>query len=126
MQTLKDETRIALKLIYKIIEKIPTENLIHHYPATYNLAVMGVIGSIPERNLEDSLFTQLKTIFEKDDAEHIFQAIKSECDYFLTVDYSTILNRVEINKKILHDISPRTQIVDPIQLLQIVQNTDQS
>lgn len=84
------------------------------------MAIPCAVGYLSEPNLEDPQFTQLKTVFDKDDAEHILQAIKAECDYFLAVDYSTILNRVETNIKILLDISPNTQLVDPIELLKQV------
>lgn len=66
---------------------------------------------------EDPVFSSLKRVFELDDAEHIFQAVKAKCDYFLTLDRSTIIDRVHSNRDFLARICPNMEIVDPGSLL---------
>jgi len=107
-----------LIFIYNLIKKIPEENIIKFIPATFgsigfNSATFGGGSST-----EDFLFTNLKQIFEKDDAEHIFQAEKHNLDYFLTLDQKTIIKRVRDDKEKLKKINLNIQFVSPDGLLQ--------
>ncbi len=47
-------------------------------------------GSITEFN---PVYMKLTSIFDDDDAEHILHALMAKCDYFVTFDKKTILNR---------------------------------
>lgn len=67
---------------------------------------------------EDPLFTNLKQIFDKDDAEHIFQAIRHNLDYFLTLDRKTILNRVGEREGQLEKLNLEIRFVSPKELIQ--------
>ncbi|GAB4273925.1 MAG: hypothetical protein Kow00111_27650 [Thermincola ferriacetica] len=71
---------------------------------------------------EEPLFTELKQVFDIHDAEHIFQAVKGKCDYFLTLDYKTILNRVTSHQNQLAIICKEMKFVDPVKLLNSVQS----
>jgi len=70
---------------------------------------------------EDPLFTKLKQIFDKDDAELIFQAEKNNLDYFLTLDKRTILNRLREKEDQLKEIGLKVKIVSPSQLVKELQ-----
>lgn len=88
-----------LEFVINLVGVIPEENFVS--------IVGGPIGSLPLGSApigggmreEDPVFTQVQRIFDPDDSEHIFQAIKSKADYFLTLDNKTILSRRnEFNK----------------------------
>jgi predicted nucleic acid-binding protein len=120
LNTRNDEIRIALKVLYKIITKIPSESLIREIPAVFGAVAFGeaCFGGTVRR--EDPIFSELKNCFDKNDAEHIFQAIKANCNYFLTLDYKTILNRVPMYQSKLHIICPSFKITDPVKLLDYI------
>lgn len=88
-----------LHFIISFFNVIPEENYIH--------IIGGPLGSLPlgcaplGSGVEgkDPLLVRLNEVFDLDDAEQIFQAIKSEARYFLTIDGKTILSkRKEFNK----------------------------
>jgi predicted nucleic acid-binding protein len=66
---------------------------------------------------EDPLFIKLKQIFDKEDAELIFQAEKNDLDYFSTLDKKTILNRLREKENQLKEINLKIKIVSPSQLI---------
>lgn len=105
--TKDQKKRVTLNLIYKIMNKIPYENLTVEIPATYGGVAYGeaYFGGVAIR--EDNLFTKLSRIFpDKADAIHIFQAIKSDCNYFLTLDRRSILTPAKHNKESLSKLAP--------------------
>jgi len=125
LNTKDDKIRIALKVLYKIMAKIPYKSLL-----TYQTSAFDMIGFDQgcfngEVQEEDYLFTQLKQIFTEADAEHIFQAVKANCEFFLTVDYKTILKKVEQNRKRIENICPGTKFVDPPRLLMELEDYSQ-
>lgn len=65
---------------------------------------------------EAPLYAELRKIFDETDAEHIFRAIKSGCDYFLTLDHATILDRIAPNQAAVDQLCGSLQIVSPHQL----------
>ncbi len=70
---------------YNALLNIPT---IKHYKTCGNLLLMGVGGGIKE----DKLFLSLKNILpDKNDALHIYQAIKNNINDFITTDVETII-----------------------------------
>lgn len=71
--------------------------------------------------VQDALLAQLQTIFESVDAEHIFQATKGGCSHFLTLDASTILNRVKSRNADLGILCPGLNIVSPQELNELMQ-----
>ena len=66
---------------------------------------------------EDTLVSRLKVIFDKDDAEHIYQAQKNNMDYFLTLDKKTILNRASSNRDKLTAAKVTIRFVLPAELV---------
>ena len=117
LNTKNDRTRFALKVFYKIISKIPSENLITLEPALFGSFMFGEACFNGSVEREDQLYTELKQIFSTSDAEHIFQATKSNCNFFLTLDYLTILKRVSTNNQQLKTICPNLSFVDAVTLL---------
>jgi hypothetical protein len=88
------DRRELLKLLYRLMSKIPSTDLFA--ASLYGEALYGdaLYGGAP-----DDLYVQLKALFDNADAQHIFQAIKGRCDYFLTLDTKTILRRVRVYEK---------------------------
>jgi hypothetical protein len=68
----------------------------------------------------DPLYEELNAIFD-DDAEHIFQAVMANCDYFITFDKKTILKRVSRNKHELQKICGTMRLVSPEDAIQLIQ-----
>ncbi|GAH15771.1 unnamed protein product, partial [marine sediment metagenome] len=67
----------------------------------------------------DELFFGLKEIFpHKDDVEHIFQAAKEGCKYFMTLDGKSILKKAKKFSAELKGICPNLEFVDPKTLLE--------
>lgn len=112
-----DKKKTAFRLIYKLISKIQKKNPI----IVTNSALFGdaLFGSVPfggDDSHVDELLIELNKFFDKDDSDHIYQAIKNDCDYFLTLDYKTIINRYKRNKTEIDSLLSKTKIVDPIDL----------
>lgn len=106
--------------LYNLIKKVPKKNIIKLIPATLNSVKFNETTFNGHAEREDMLLTKLKQIFEKDDAEHIFQAEKNNLDYFLTLDKKTILNRVRERQDQLKKIGLNIKIVSPSQLCRIL------
>ena len=109
--------KIALKVFYKLINKIPNVNFIKFedglsfplkFPINFGTAV------------KDELYEKLKKIFKKKDVLHIYNAIKADCKYFLTLDQKTILDIIKKDSVfiVLKEICPDMQFVDPKTLLE--------
>jgi len=113
--------RNYLVFLYNLIEKIPEENTIKSVPACFNNVGFNEAGFDGSVDREDPLLTSLKGIFDKDDAEHIFQAEKHNLDYFLTLDKRTILNRIGEKQNQLKILNLRIHIVSPMQLVKELQ-----
>jgi predicted nucleic acid-binding protein len=103
-----------LEFYYSLIQNIPEKNIIKS--AIFNEIVFN--EAIFNERVEDQFFTELKQIFDSDDAEHIFQAEKNNLDYFLTLDKKTISNRIEQNTDRFKKLNLKIHIVSPTQLVQ--------
>ena len=101
-----------LKLVYRLMSKIQSTELFE--ASLYGEALYGQANYGPT---PDTLYVQLKAIFADDDVQHIFQAIKGKCDYFLTLDAKTILNRARANAAQLDALAPGMRFGTPSQLL---------
>lgn len=88
---------------------------IPEYAGTVNGAPLG--ATAVNANWVDPLYDALEKIFDADDAAHIFQASKAECDYFVTLDGRTILGRATHNKEFLLSLLPHLQFFSPFELL---------
>ncbi|MGY5343155.1 hypothetical protein ACXFAU_11975 [Paenibacillus glucanolyticus] len=82
IRTKNDSTRVALKMIYKFIEKIPNQNLIHREMGFNRMAFNRPTF------IEDKLFSQLKEIFDPDDSEHIFLCNEGKVRLFFNLRQS--------------------------------------
>ena len=80
-----------LQFLHALIEKIRTTPV--YYSGAIGAAPLGAtpIGG----DWTDPSYARLKRIFDNDDAEHIVQALRANCDYFMTLDDKTILSRVK-------------------------------
>lgn len=115
LKTTEDRIRITLKILYKLITKIPSKSFIRIeggrvYPKTYPKTY--------SHEVEDELFSSLKVIFpHMDDAEHIYQAAEGGCKYFMTLDENSILKKAKKFLIELNKICPNLEFVDPVILL---------
>lgn len=116
--TSQNSIRTALKVFYKIINKISNVNFINfkggfslpfRFPTKFGKAE------------EDELYKKIKKIFKKKDINHIFNAIKDNCDFFLTLDYKSILKKTENNRGFIQKTCPNLKFADPKTLLKIIQ-----
>ena len=109
--------RVALRVYYKLINEIPNVNFIKFkdgwsfpwsFPKSFGTAV------------EDELYKKLKKIFKNGDEVHIYNAIKADCKYFLTLDYKTILDTIKKDRVLVEikEICSDLEFVDPKKLLE--------
>ncbi len=111
----EDESQKGMMIfVYNLIKKIPEEKLLKEISSSVGVASIGVCsigGGFCVS--EDNLFKKIKEIFDENDAEHIFQAIKNDLDYFITLDKKSILNRISGNKNELEKISNDMKFLSP-------------
>ena len=118
--TTNDKRRMALKVLFKIIGKVYAPPHTREYSPLFGDAPWGVPWGEGGTITED-LFIQLKNFFDHDDAEHIYAAKKAECDFFLTLDMRSIINRYKKNKDKIEEFLSPLEIVDPVSLAKLLQ-----
>jgi len=112
LATSNPRQRSLLRFIVAAINKVPMRCLTHGIAiGTFTFGAGGFGIGLP-----DEVFAGLKEIFDADDAEHIAQAVHNRCDFFLTLDESTILSRVGANACALKTLLGKLEIVSPEQL----------
>jgi predicted nucleic acid-binding protein len=117
LNTPDKKRRVAFKLLYRIVTKVPSADLIYFIQVQYRPIRYGMAQHLGGHAwVEDPLFAGMKEIFDPDDAEHIFQAAKNGCEYFLTVDHRTILHRAREHRHSFKQLCPGLKIVDPLEL----------
>jgi predicted nucleic acid-binding protein len=84
--------RIALELYYRLMAKVDSVPTMH--PRAQIMVASSRSRFIESSVVNDPLYDKLLRVFDPADAVHIFQAVKGDCDYFLTTDHKTILHRV--------------------------------
>ena len=102
-------------VVYTLFQRVPEKNYLEGYSSALGSAPLGAMafgGGGGSR--ESPLYTFLKTIFDPDDAQHIFQAESNGVQYFLTLDEKTILNRAKANDALLTQRGVRTKFVSPV------------
>jgi predicted nucleic acid-binding protein len=101
-------------IIGLLVSMIEEKRFIDVYENSTGTACFGEYSCAGGEDIEevDYIFSKLLKIFDKDDAEQIFQAIKSDADYFLTLDHKTILKRKDKYNKLGH----KTILVNPSEL----------
>ena len=107
-----------LQFIYSLFHKVPMKTM------RDSGCVSGApIGCTPlSGDWTDPLLNKLETIFDSDDSEHIFQSIKSDCSFFLTLDKKSILNRVSSNPDLLFELCPNLKFVSPEEMINFLEN----
>jgi len=104
-------------VIYNLFKKVPEKNYLEGFAATYGSAAYGTMGyGGGGGSRENSLYTFLKTIFDLDDAQHIFQAEINGIEYFLTLDEKTILNRAKLHDLPFTQKGLKIKFVSPVEL----------
>jgi len=71
---------------------------------------------------DPALLQILLTIFsDPPDAEHVYQATKADCAYFVTTDRKTILNPVVEKQEQMRELCGDLEFISPIELLEIIE-----
>jgi hypothetical protein len=115
-----DLKRNLLKLHYRLMEKLPEANLLNFASGGMNSGTLNSFGLNGGITTTDPHFAELNSIFDKSDAEHVFQAVKGECQYFLAVDVKSILRRAPKHSSKLNNLAPNMSFVDPRKLVNIL------
>jgi len=103
-------------VIYSLFKKVPEKNYLEGYTATLGSAALGTVALGGGFSRESPLYTFLKTIFDPDDAQHIFQAESNGVQYFLTLDERTILNRAKSNNLLLAQNGVKIKFASPVDI----------
>ena len=111
LNTSDDKTRMELRVLYKLINKLPGRD------TTETQTSFLSPGFPVPTEAKKPLLYKLEKTFDTADAEHIYHAIKGNCDYFLTLDKKSILNKIEKYREKLEEISSGMRYVDPVALL---------
>jgi hypothetical protein len=101
--------------IYELIAKIPEANT-SDFVGGLGTAPLGTRPLGGGVSTPDPLYEKLCEIFDRDDAEHIYQAVKGGSAFFLTLDTETILSR----RAAYNALGLRTKIVSPQELEKIL------
>lgn len=117
LQTPNPHRNSLLQFLHALIEKVQT------VPVYFSGAIGGApIGATPiGGDWTDPTYSKLKSIFDKDDAEHIVQALKAKCDYFMTLDEKTILRRVKANAEEVREICRGMKLLSPTGVVDAIQ-----
>ena len=113
LRTSSQQRSSLLQFLYALIEKVPTYTV--HYSGAIGAAPIGAtpIGG----DWTDPAYSELKRIFDADDAEHIIQALRAKCDYFMTLDRKTILNRAQHHLNELKGVCGGMALLSPEDLV---------
>jgi predicted nucleic acid-binding protein len=107
----------VLQLLVSFLDKVQTSTLEHS--GAYG---EGAYGEGPYGGgWTDPVYQTLRVIFDPADAAHITHAVRSKCDYFLTLDQRTILDRVEQSETAVKEACGSLRFVTPEQLVQHLQ-----
>ena len=83
--TQNEQRRAALRLLYKIISKVPYEEMMTSTggigTSMFGATMFGGGGLTPS-----PLMSKLGQIFDSGDAVHVFQASSADCSHFVTLD----------------------------------------
>lgn len=111
-----------LQIFYAFINKTPIRRIYISHGGAIGTGAIGADalggGGWDE---PDPLYVQLETIFEEDDAHHIFQAVVGNCDYFMTLDEKTILRRVARHLDDIQKLCGAMKFVSPEDAIRLVE-----
>jgi predicted nucleic acid-binding protein len=97
--TQNEQRRAALRLIYKLISKVPYENMMTS-TGGIGSSMLGSTMFGSGSLVPDSRITRLSKIFSQSDAVHIFQASKSHCSHFVTIDEDLLTRAQNANTEL--------------------------
>jgi hypothetical protein len=104
--------RVNSKLLFRLLTKVEPGETMHAGAQTFGGTMFG--GPIM---VDDPLIVELQKIFpDRPDVEHIFHATKNGCSYFVTIDKSTILNKVADNKATVASLCHGMIFLSPVDL----------
>jgi len=113
MERTPNETRASVLLfLFSVFAKVPwstAERSGAYNSVGYNVCAYNSSWVHP-------VLVKLRAIFDRDDADHIFQAAQAGCDYFLTLDERTILSKVREHEALLESLCPQLKFRSPIEL----------
>jgi len=112
--------RALLTMLATLAAKVPYKDITYFTAATFGSVPFGAATFGGGFSQTDPLLIGLEKIFDPDDSEHIFQAVKNDCSYFLTLDRSTILNRAKSKPVDMKRLCPEMQFADPEELLSLL------
>jgi len=108
----------AILFVYKMFGKSKKLNNETYYATGLGDAL---VGTVPwgGGQTENTVLSLLKQNFEPNDARHIFQALSSHSDYFLTLDENSILKKYRANHQNIKSFcdNGNMKIVNPIELV---------
>ncbi len=116
LKTKRNKRKTAFKLLFKIISKLEKKPTTIYRPNLWGEGLWGEGVWGGGTTSTDPIYIKISKIFDIDDAEHIYQAYKNNCEYFLTLDKKTILNRAKEYKKELDLIPLNMKFADPVEL----------
>lgn len=119
LRTASPVHKSLLQFLVALVQKVPLRTL--HLSGAIGAAP---VGAVPiGGSWTDPLLTQLRQIFDSDDAEHITLAVRAGCRFFLTLDNATILSRAQAHSEHLKALVGALQFVNPEQLATRLQST---
>jgi hypothetical protein len=95
-----EEHRHPHEIIYRLLARVPTAGEVRADSGL--LLGMGVGGG----SRPDPLLVKLRKLLDENDARHVFQAIKSGADVFLTADGGIIHRRKELLELGIKSLKP--------------------
>jgi hypothetical protein len=121
MATSDVRRRAVLRMLFRLMSKVDTASSASVIPAAFGSAPFGGMGYGGFAFGTDPLLSSLQKIFAEakpdGDPVHIFQAIRNGCDYFLTLDQSTILIPARTNFEALQSLGVTMRFTDPADLV---------
>ena len=114
MERTPNEARAsALLSLYDIFSKVPW--VVAERSGSFNSVGFNVCAF--NSSWVHPTLRALRTTFDADDADHIFQAAQAGCHYFLTLDDKTILSRVRDNRPLVESLCPQLKFCSPVELI---------
>ena len=113
MERTPNEARASMLLfLFRVFSKVPWQ--VAERSGAFNATAFNMCAF--NSSWIHPTLVKLRTIFEPDDADHVFQAAQAGCHYFLTFDEKTILSRIVKHQALLDVLCPQLRFRSPIQL----------
>ncbi|MCX5971932.1 MAG: hypothetical protein NTV14_10610 [Coprothermobacterota bacterium] len=114
MERTSDKARASMLLfLFSVFSKVPWQ--ITEHSGAFNTTAFNMCAF--NSSWIHPTLVKFRTIFEPDDADHVFQAAQAGCHYFLTLDVKTILSKSVEHQASLDVLCPQLRFRSPIQLV---------